>query len=79
MTGPHPDARTYTQADLLLMWQVGRDFGLVEGVRLAGELVDRAVAAALERPEGHGGPDLDVAARDAAAELFRRYLLRRPS
>jgi hypothetical protein len=60
----------WTTADLLLMWQVGRDFGLRE----AGELVDQAVAAALARPAGHGGPDLDAAAAAAALDLYRRYL-----
>jgi hypothetical protein len=73
VTGPDPGA-TYTWADLLLAWEVGRDFGLAEGFDAANALVDQAVAAALTRPQGHGGPDLDVAAKRAVQDLFRRYL-----
>jgi len=74
VTGTDPDARLYTWADLLLSWQVGRSFGLREGVSLSRELIAQAVQEALQRPAGHGGPDLDDAARAAANDLFRRYL-----
>lgn len=75
-----PEAPRWTDADLLSMWQIGRVYGLREGVTLAGELVDQAVAEALAPPTGHGGPDLDAAARATALDLYRRYLLmtRRP-
>jgi hypothetical protein len=78
VTGPDPGAR-YTEADLLLSWEVGRSFGAAEGFNAAIALVDQAVAAALTRPAGHGGPDLDVTAQRAVQDLFRRYLYPRRS
>jgi hypothetical protein len=79
VNAPDPDARLYCWADLLLMWQVGRSFGLAEGFRAYGELVDLAVADALQRPEGAGGPNLDDTTRARACDLYRRYLMGRPS
>lgn len=73
MTGPDPDARLYTWADLLLSWQVGRDFGATEGVALARELIAQAVMQALQRPAGQGGPDLEQSAVDTARDLYSRY------
>jgi hypothetical protein len=48
--------------------------GLVDGVRLAQEGIARAVRVALERPEGHGGPDLDEATRSVVLDLYALYL-----
>lgn len=39
----------------------------------ASEAYGVAILAALERPHGHGGPDLDEAARAIVLEVFERY------
>jgi hypothetical protein len=65
--------------------QVGRDplpsidelifeEGFREGLRAMARFLDERVAAALERPADHGGPDLERETRDRAEDLFRRYL-----
>jgi hypothetical protein len=48
--------------------------GVRDGIRLYVTVVDDAVRAALARPRGHGGPDLDIEAREHVSDLFRRYL-----
>lgn len=48
--------------------------GFREGMRAMARFLDERVAAALERPEGYGGPQLDDETRDRAADLYRRYL-----
>lgn len=48
--------------------------GVDAGFRLAGQLIEVAVAEALHRPDGHGGPDLDEATRARALDLYARYL-----
>lgn len=73
--------RMWTSADLLLMWQVGRDFeaarsrdAWVAGWRAHDQLVTWAIREALSKPSRHGGVDLDQAVRNAALDLYRRYL-----
>lgn len=48
--------------------------GIRTGVRMAAEAYGKAIAAALVRPDGHGGPDLDEETRAIVAELYGRYL-----
>jgi myo-inositol-1-phosphate synthase len=57
-------------------WEISVAYedGVRDGIRLYAAVVDDAVLAALARPRGHGGPDLDVEARERVTDLFRRYL-----
>lgn len=48
--------------------------GIEEGIRLAAEVLERNVADALQRPDGHGGPELDEAAQARVRDLYQRYL-----
>ena len=50
------------------------DMGVRDGIRLAATVYQDSILAALARPRGHGGPDLDAEARARVADLFRRYL-----
>jgi hypothetical protein len=48
--------------------------GIRRGIEIANAVYAELIAAALERPAGYGGPDLEESARAVWADLFRRYL-----
>ena len=48
--------------------------GLRDGIGLASALIDERIAAALQRPDDHGGPDLDAETRERVKDLYMRYL-----
>jgi hypothetical protein len=53
---------------------VSYEMGVQDGIRLAVTMIGDNILAALARPRGHGGPDLDVEARERVTDLYRRYL-----
>jgi len=57
-------------------WEIAAayEIGVRDGIRLATDVIQDNVFAALARPRGHGGPDLDIEARERVSDLFRRYL-----
>lgn len=67
---------TNEQWHLECEWEasVAFDQGVRHGIELAFTAIDNCVRAALARPRGHGGPDLDIEARATIEDLFRRYL-----
>jgi hypothetical protein len=48
--------------------------GIRRGIEIANTVYADLIAAALERPAGYGGPDLEESARAVWADMFRRYL-----
>lgn len=50
------------------------EHGVRDGLQLASTAIAERVAAALERPTGHGGTDLDVETRHTVMDLYARYL-----
>lgn len=76
MSGDLTSRTDFTWADLLLSWEVGRAFGLVEGFELASDLVEAGVREALaDTPGKRNWHDrLDPARVDLVVELFRLYL-----
>jgi hypothetical protein len=57
-------------------WEVAAayEMGLRDGICLAAATINDRVLAALARPRGHGGPDLDLETRDTMIDLYQRYL-----
>jgi hypothetical protein len=50
------------------------EHGVRDGLRLASAAIADRVAAALERPDGHGGVGLDVETQHTVMDLYARYL-----
>lgn len=68
---PWPD-RVHEQVE----WEVEAAYhlGRADGVRLASAAYSSAIEAALQRPQGHGGRDLDEVTRGIVRRLYRDHL-----
>lgn len=53
---------------------VAYEMGLRDGITLAAATINERVMAALTRPDGFGGPDLDQETRNRIMDMYRRYL-----
>jgi hypothetical protein len=53
---------------------VAYEDGVRHGIEITNAVYADLIAAALERPAGYGGPDLEESARAVWADMFRRYL-----
>ncbi len=69
-------AKTFTTTHASVEFELAAAYydGILMGIRLAAEAYGRIIDTALRRPEGHGGPDLDVATRVIVRDLYGRYL-----
>lgn len=47
--------------------------GVRDGMRMLSAAIGERVAAALERPDGHGGVDLDQETRHTVLDMYARY------